>query len=59
MSCLKRLGERIMARDDDRQDAELQIHIALMNRFTSLGTPETRRMLQRQPENGYVRLQSK
>mgnify|MGYP007112415163 FL=1 len=35
---------RIMARDFDRQDAEVQIRIALMNRFTSLGTPETVRM---------------
>lgn len=44
MRCLKLLGERIMARDCDRQDAEVQIRIALMNRFTSLGTPETLRM---------------
>ncbi|MBJ2154122.1 IS5 family transposase [Paracoccus sp. IB05] len=44
MRCLKLLGERIMARDFDRQDAEVQIRIALMNRFTSLGTPETVRM---------------
>ena len=44
MRCLKLLGERIMARDFDRQDAEVQIRIALMNRFTALGTPETVRM---------------
>lgn len=44
MRCLKLLGERIMARDFDRQDAEVQIRIALMNRFISLGTPETVRM---------------
>lgn len=44
MRCLKLLGERIMARGFDRQDAEVQIRIALMNRFTSLGTPETVRM---------------
>lgn len=44
MRCLKLLGERIMAREFDRQDAEVQIRIALMNRFTSLGTPETVRM---------------
>lgn len=44
MRCLKLLGERIMARDFDRQAAEVQIRIALMNRFTSLGTPETVRM---------------
>lgn len=35
------LGERIMAGDFDRQGAEVQIRIALMNRFTALGTPET------------------
>ena len=41
MRCFKLLGERLMARDFDRQDAEIQIRIALMNRFTSLGTSET------------------
>ncbi len=44
MRCLKLLGKRIMARDFDRQDAEVQIRIALMNRFASLGSPETVRM---------------
>jgi hypothetical protein len=44
MRCLKLLGERIMAKGFDRQAAEIQIRIALMNRFTSLGTPETARM---------------
>lgn len=44
MRCLKLLGERIMAKDFDRQDAEGQILIALLNRFTALGTPETLRM---------------
>ncbi len=44
MRCVKLLGERIMAREFARQDAEVQIRIALMNRFTSLGTPETLRM---------------
>ncbi len=43
MRCVKLLGERIMARDFDRQDAEVQIRIALMNRFTSLRTSETGR----------------
>ncbi len=41
MRSIKLLGERIMARDFDRQDAEVQIRIAFMSRFTSLGTPET------------------
>jgi hypothetical protein len=41
MRCFKLLGERTMARDFDRQVAELQIRAALLNRFTYLGTPET------------------
>ena len=44
MRCLKLLGERIMARDFDRQDAEVQIRIALMNRFNELGTAEVERV---------------
>ena len=40
MRCLKAFGERIAARDPDRQTAEIQIRIALMNRFSALGTPE-------------------
>ena len=41
MRCLKLLGERIMSRDFDRQVAELHIRVALLNRFTHLGTPVT------------------
>lgn len=41
MRCFKLLGERVMARDFDRQVAELQIRAALLNRFTYLGTPIT------------------
>ena len=37
---LKSFGERIMARDPDRQTAEIHIRIALMNRFNALGTAE-------------------
>jgi len=40
MRCLKSFGERIMARDPDRQTAEIHIRIALMNRFSALGTAE-------------------
>ena len=43
MRCFKLLGERVMARDFDRQVAELQIRAAILNRFTALGTPETQR----------------
>ncbi|RAK07445.1 hypothetical protein ATI53_10993 [Salipiger aestuarii] len=38
--CLKAFGERIMARDPAPQTAEIHIRIALMNRFTALGTAE-------------------
>jgi hypothetical protein len=41
MRCFKLLGERVMARDFDRQVAELQVRAAILNRFTRLGTPVT------------------
>ncbi|MDH2430957.1 IS5 family transposase [Pokkaliibacter sp. MBI-7] len=44
MHCFKRLGERVMARDFDRQVAELQVRAAILNRFTRLGTPMTVRI---------------
>ena len=44
MRCFKLLGERVMARDFDRQVAELQIRAAILNRFTALGTPQTQRV---------------
>jgi hypothetical protein len=40
MNCLKVFGERIMSRDPDRQTAEIQTRIAIMNRFNALGTAE-------------------
>ena len=40
MRCLKAFGERIAARHPDSQTAEIQIRVALMNRFSALGTPE-------------------
>ena len=40
MRCLKAFGERIAARDPDRQTAEIQIRCALINRFNALGTAE-------------------
>ena len=36
----KSFGERITARDPDRQTAEIHIRIALMNRLEALGTAE-------------------
>lgn len=44
MRCLKAFGERIAARDPDRQTAEIHIRIALMNRFSALGTAEIERV---------------
>ncbi len=41
MRCFKLFGERVMARDFDRQVAELQVRAAILNRFTRLGTPTT------------------
>lgn len=41
MRCLKLLGERVAARDFERQVTEIHIRIALLNRFTQLGTPVT------------------
>jgi IS5 family transposase len=44
MHCFKLLGERVRSRDFGRQVAELQIRAAILNRFTALGTPITRRV---------------
>jgi len=41
MRCFKLLGECVMARDFDRQVAELQVRAAILNRFTQLGEPTT------------------
>ena len=40
MRCFRAFGERIFARDLDRQTAEVHIRIALINRFSALGTAE-------------------
>ena len=40
MRCLKAFGERIAARDQGRQTAEIHIRVALINRFNALGTAE-------------------
>ena len=40
MRCLKAFGERIAARDPNRQTAEIQIRIAVMNRIPAPGTAE-------------------
>ncbi len=41
MHCVKLLGQRLMARDFDRQVAELQVRIAALNGHTALGIPIT------------------
>lgn len=43
MRCLEAFGERIMVRDADRRTAELQIRVALINRFGSNSTTTSRR----------------
>jgi hypothetical protein len=49
MHCMKLLGQSLMARDFDRQVAEIQIRIAVLNRYTALGIPLTEAV-------GYIRL---
>jgi hypothetical protein len=39
--CMKLLGQRLSARDFDRQVAEIQIRAAILNGFTALGMPRT------------------
>jgi len=41
MRCVKLLGDGIMARELDRQVAELQVRADVLNRFTALGIPKT------------------
>jgi len=36
------LGQSLMARDFDRQVAEIQVRIAVLNRYTALGIPITK-----------------
>ena len=44
MQCLKASGERIAARHPDSQTTEIQIRVALINRFNALGTAEIGRV---------------
>ena len=41
MHCMKLIGQSLMARDFDRQVAEVQIRVAVLNRYTALGIPVT------------------
>ena len=42
MHCVKLLGQRLMARDFDRQVAEFQVRVAVLNGFTAPGIPVTK-----------------
>ena len=42
MHCVKLLGQRLMARDFDRQVAEFQVRVAVLNGYTTLGIPVTK-----------------
>ena len=42
MHCMKLLGQSLMARDFDRQVAEIEVRIAVLNRYTALGIPITK-----------------
>ncbi len=42
MHCMELLGQRLMARDIDRQVAEVQVRIALLHGYTALCIPITK-----------------
>ncbi len=56
MNCMKLLGPRPMSRNLDRQTAELQTRIAILNRFTVLGSPVTLPVVEPQTAKRKVRL---
>lgn len=41
MLCVKLLGQRLSARDFDRQVTKVKIRVAILNRYTALGIPRT------------------
>jgi hypothetical protein len=42
MHCIKLLGQRLTARDFDRQVAKVQVRVAMLNGYTALGIPVTK-----------------
>ncbi len=52
MHCVKLLGQRLTARDFDRQVAEFQVRVAVLNGFTALGIPVTEAIGQVRPTKG-------
>ena len=55
MRCVKLLGQPLMARDFDRQVAEFQVRVAVLNGCTALGIPVTKVAGQVCPGEGAVR----
>jgi hypothetical protein len=55
MRRVKPLGQRLMARDFNRQVAEFQVLVAVLNRFTAPGIPVTKVVEQVRPGEGEVR----
>ena len=41
MHCVKLMGQSLLARDFDRQVTEIQVRIAVLNRYNALGIPVT------------------
>ena len=54
MHCVKLLGQSLMARDFDRQVAEIQIRVAALNKYTALGIPVTKVVGSFRPGKGEV-----
>ena len=55
MHCVKQLGQSLMARDFERQIAEIQIRVAMLNRYNALGIPVTEPVGCVRPGKGEVR----
>ncbi len=58
MHCVKLMGQSLMARDFERQVAEVQIRIAVLNRYTALGIPVTEPVGEIRMRKGEARLSS-
>ena len=54
MHCVKLLGQSLMARDFDRQVAEIQIRVAVLNKYTALGISVTELVGSFRPGKGEV-----
>lgn len=57
MHRVKLMGQSLMAKDIDRQVAEIQVRIALLNRYAAIEIPITEPAGQICPGKGEVRLQ--